>query len=123
MATTTTQEANQATTSKESGCQEIEIADGDYGYIGVDEEGNHHHYHEGENTIYVTSKAAEEFVPEGTVLYYYRIQGEIEEEVDLDKDVFEDKKVVDWIAFIDENRGWQDQPKSIADRLRELLDL
>lgn len=84
---------------------DLVLPDNRYGFVGVDGEGWHHHYDEQEEKIYVTSEPSIDFVPDGTVLYHYRITGDVDVVVLLSR--IGDLNLDDWIAFVDKKRGWE----------------
>lgn len=83
----------------------LDVYNGEYCYLGEDGEGYHHHYHEAENTIYVTTERYERYTPEHTGLYYIRVTGEVDHIEDLDK--YDDRDLTVWLDYIDETRNWE----------------
>lgn len=98
------------------------LKDQRYGYLGRDKEGDHHHYDQQEDVIYVTTDSYEDFVPEGTCLYHYRIKGEVVRKVDLTDEGLEDKDHRDWVAYVREERGWEYRPTSMVQALAEIFE-
>ncbi|TYL37243.1 hypothetical protein CV102_18185 [Natronococcus pandeyae] len=89
----------------------------DYGYLGEDGEGFHHHVDEATNTIYVTTSHAERFYPENANTQWFRISGNVDHVEDLEQ--YDDRGLTEWIAYVDSVRGWHDRPFEISSVLTD----
>ena len=97
----------------------FERSGSDYGYLGKDGEGYHHHVDKVTNTIYVTQSRAERFLPEGAALYWFRVRGEIDHVEELEQ--YDDRDIDQWVAYVDSVRGWTDRPLDLRRILDEVL--
>jgi hypothetical protein len=80
------------------------LKDTQYAYLGIDGEGEHHHYNRDEGVIYLTTGKYTDFVPEGTVLYHYEIHGELVEKHEIGPP----ESLEAWIKHVANKRGWED---------------
>ncbi|WP_436344053.1 hypothetical protein [Natronorubrum sp. FCH18a] len=109
----------------------VDVSDGDqnnivlersgsyYGYLGKDGEGFHHHVDERTNTIYVTQRRAERFLPDDAGLYWFRIRSPIDHIKNLEQ--YDDRDIDQWIAYVDSIRGWTARPLELQAILDEVL--
>ncbi|MFC6764795.1 hypothetical protein [Natrinema soli] len=91
-----------------------------YCYLGEDSEGKHHHLNEDENTVYVTDRPHETFVPAGKSLNRYRLVGKLEHVENLD--AHDEKDLETWVKFIRSTRGWENEALTYVSFNSELVD-
>lgn len=93
----------------------LDVCGVNYGHIGVDAEGEHHHFDRTENRILVSTGGYEAYTPPGSDVYHYRVYGEVVREVDLDE--YDGLDAGDWEAHVAAKRGWDQRPPDYAGAL------
>ena len=103
-----------------------------YGYIGEDVEGRHHHVDRKLERIVVTKARADRdndgavptFTLEGPILHATRI----DEHEDAERSSFDDDPDAEgksglevWIEFVDDEIGWDHRPVSAVDQMQDIL--
>ncbi|WP_455448322.1 hypothetical protein [Natrinema thermotolerans] len=94
-----------------------------YGYIGEDADGRHHHVDRKRDRIVVTPARADRddsgavpvFSLEGPVLHTRRLADHPQAD-----DANDGLKI--WLQFVDEEIGWDERPVSAVDQAREVLE-
>lgn len=90
----------------------LERPGSEYGYLGRDGEGYHHHVDEATDTVYVTTDKYERVLPEGAGLYWFRVAGDVDHVEDLDR--YDDRGLAEWVQYVDAARGWDDRPADLV---------
>ncbi|MCU4741636.1 hypothetical protein [Natronoglomus mannanivorans] len=103
--TTTTQET---VSDAQQGNVVIERPRPSYGYLGHDNNGNHHHRDRATNTVYVTENGYERFRPKNASVYWVRVHGEVHSTIDLESTDLEA-----WVDHVDSTTGWKAQPADL----------